>query len=128
MKGEISMFDKGSKSRFHMMLRQPVLLLSIILVIVSLIIFIIFPLFNVLRLSLTGVEGGFSLSRFQKILGNQSYIKTFGNSIKLGVIVAIISTLMGYIFAYAVTRTEVKGKKFFQAVNMGHVGGRFTVE
>lgn len=110
------MLKKESKNRLRLLLRQPVLLVTILLILVMLTIFIVFPLINVLRLSLTGVDGGFSLSRFAKILRNASYLKTLGNSILLGIIVAVLATLVGYIFAFAITRTEIKGKRFFRAI------------
>jgi iron(III) transport system permease protein len=34
----------------------------------------------------------------------------------LGLIVAVIATAIGYLFAFTVTRTEVKGKRFFKAI------------
>ena len=83
-----------------MMLRQPVLLVTIILILVMLTLFIIYPMINIVRLGLTGTDGGFTLQKFAEILRNSSYIKTFWNSIKLAIIVAALATLIGYVFAF----------------------------
>ena len=103
-------------SAFRMLLKQPFLLLTIILIFASLILFVLLPLFNVLRLSFTDDAGAFSLAAFGKIVSNTGYQRTFLNSMKLGVIVALIATLLGYLFAFALTRTEMPGKKFFRAI------------
>ena len=69
---------------------------------------------NIVRLGLTGTDGGFTLQKFAEILRNSSYIKTFWNSIKLAIIVAALATLIGYVFAFAITRTEIRGKNCFR--------------
>lgn len=116
--------SKGGKPLTHqsgrndgkMLLRQPLLLAMIILVFVLLFIFVILPIFNVLKLGATNSEGQFSLSNLTGILSNASYRQTFYNSLKLGAIVAVIATLIGYLFAFAITRTEMPGKRFFRAI------------
>lgn len=108
------MLKKESRNQYKMMLRQPVLLVTIILILVMLTLFIIYPMINIVRLGLTGTDGGFTLQKFAEILRNSSYIKTFWNSIKLAIIVAALATLIGYVFAFAITRTEIRGKKLFQ--------------
>ena len=99
-----------------MLAKQPLLLASILFIFVILLIFILLPLFNVFKLGFTNEDGAFSMTTFIKMVGNSSYQKTFFNSIKLGAIVAVIATTMGYIFAFAMTRTEMPGKKFFRLI------------
>lgn len=106
----------GKASNFKMLLKQPLLLLTIVLIFVAIIIFVLIPLFNVFKLSFTDDNGAFNLTSFGEIVTNSGYQKTFFNSMKLGIIVAIISTLMGYLFAFAITRTEMPGKGFFRAI------------
>lgn len=96
--------------------KQPLLLACIIFIFSILQIFITLPLFNVFKLAFSNEAGGVSVDNFAKVIRNSSYRKTFFNSIKLGAIVAVISTTMGYIFAFAVTRTEMPGKKFFKMI------------
>lgn len=106
----------AKQSNLKMLAKQPLLLACIIFIFSILLIFIILPLFNVFKLAFSNEAGGVSVDNFAKVIRNSSYRKTFFNSIKLGAIVAVISTTMGYIFAFAVTRTEMPGKKFFKMI------------
>jgi len=99
-----------------MLLNQPVLLLCIVLIFAALFIFILLPLFNVFKLGFSNDAGGFSLDALFKMVSNASYRITFFNSIKLGLLVAVISTFIGYLFAFAMTRTEMPGKRFFRLI------------
>ena len=107
---------KNSMKDFKMLLHQPLLLLTIIAVFVLLFIFIMLPIFNVFKLSFTNAEGGFTTQKFIEIIQNKGYGQTFLNSMKLGLIVALVSTFIGYVFAFALTRTEMPGKGFFRAI------------
>ncbi|MDR1851036.1 MAG: iron ABC transporter permease [Propionibacteriaceae bacterium] len=104
-----------------MLIRQPVLLVTILLVFAVLFIFVVLPMITVFQLSFTTEEGGFSIQPLIDILtsdkgGYPSYRATFWNSMLLGVIVAICATAVGYLFAFATTRTEMRGKRFFDLV------------
>lgn len=107
---------KNGRNDFKMLLKQPFLLLTIIAVFALLLIFIILPIFNVFKLGFTDAKGSFSLEKFYEVIANKGYRQTFLNSMKLGVIVAVISTFIGYVFAFALTRTEMPGKGFFRAI------------
>ncbi len=97
-----------------MLRKEPLLLALIIIILASLTIFVVYPLFKMISFSLVDDNGKFSLSIIAKILQNESYRRIFMNSIRLGVISAVIATIVGYIFAYAITRTEVPCKKFLK--------------
>ncbi len=103
-------------SHFRMLLKQPLLLTLIISIFAALLLFVFLPIFNVLKLSLTNPEGAFSLDGFRKVLLDGGHRITFFNSLKLGAVVAVIATFLGYVFAFAMTRTEMKGKKFFNFI------------
>jgi len=62
------------------LINEPLLLLIIILISFSLILFILFPLFKVIQLSLTS-EGHLSLDIYNYIFHHQWLTKTFFNSI-----------------------------------------------
>lgn len=100
----------------RLLLQQPLLLLTIILILLSLVMFVALPLFNVAKLAFTNKQGDFSFDNLIKIISSSGYMQTFCNSMKLAVVVAICATLLGYIFAYTITRTEIKGRRFFEAV------------
>lgn len=107
---------RNSKNDFIMLLSQPFLLLTIIIIFVLLFIFIMLPMFNIFKLSLVNAEGGFTLEKFFEVIKNKGYRQTFYNSMKLGAIVALIASFIGYVFAFAITRTEMPGKGFFRAI------------
>ncbi|HOV53859.1 MAG TPA: iron ABC transporter permease, partial [Fervidobacterium sp.] len=56
--------------------------------------------------------GNFTFDVWKTVLTETSYLKSFGNSILLGALTATVSTIVGFLFAFVVTRTTIKGKKF----------------
>ncbi len=100
----------------RMMMRQPVMLITVLLTIVLLLLFVIYPLAKVLLFGLTSEEGGLSLATLQSIFSTTRYVKTFGRTMLLGLIVAVIATFIGYIFAFAITRTNVPCKRFLKTI------------
>lgn len=107
-------FDDLSRKRdYAMLLRQPLLLITIIAIFVSLFIFIVLPIFNVIKIGMTK-DGVFTLENARIILTTKNYRQTFYNSLSLGLVTAVIATVIGYLFAFAITRTDIKGKGFFK--------------
>lgn len=99
-----------------MLLHQPVLLLMILLILATLGIFVLYPMFRVVELSFTDGEDAFTLSNLMYVLGSRSYRAVFTNSLKLAAITAFFATLAGYLFAYACTRTKMPGRRFFNTL------------
>ncbi len=99
-----------------MILRQPILLAAVVLTILLLLLFVIYPLIKILIFSLTDAEGNFSLVNLGTILSTSRYLRVFGRTMLLGLVVAVISTFIGYIFAYPITRTNVPGKRFLKTI------------
>ncbi|MBU4349888.1 iron ABC transporter permease [bacterium] len=99
------------------LINEPFLLLIIILVGLSLILFILFPLFKVIQLSFLPDEH-LSLDIYKYIFQHRWLAKTFFNSMLLGVIVASLATLIGFIFAFALNRTDISSKPFFKTLAM----------
>ncbi len=92
--------------------RDPVTNYLIIIIFVVIGIFIAFPLYQAVRLTFLE-NGSFSMDLWVKILTKAQYLDALWGSIKLGLITATCSTLVGYLFAFSVTRMRLKGKKFF---------------
>ena len=99
-----------------MILRQPLLLAAIVLTILLLMLFVIYPLLKILIFSLTDADGNFSLTNLVSILTTSRYLAVFGRTMLLGVVVAVIATFIGYVFAYTITRTNVPCKKFLKTI------------
>lgn len=99
-----------------MLLRQPLLLLTILMIFLALILFILFPVARIIMQSLSDKNGAFSLAAVTNIFTTSSYLHVFWNSIRLALIVAVVATIIGYLFAFTITRTEVPCKPFLRAV------------
>ncbi|MBU3219580.1 ABC transporter permease [Clostridium algidicarnis] len=97
--------------------RDPTLLITIIFVILSLAIFIIYPLVSVLKVSFVG-KGGFTLNAYLDTLKSLDFQKTLKNTLTLGVTVGFLSTLIGFIFAYADSYIKSHFKKLFKVVSL----------
>ena len=95
------------RNESKMIMRQPIMLISILTVIVLLLLFVIYPLVKILLFSLTDASGTFSLATAAEIFSTSRYLKTFGRTMVLGVIVAVIATFIGYIFAYTLSLIHI---------------------
>ena len=102
--------------KLNMLRKEPLLVLLIFIILSALTIFVIFPLIMIVRYSITTDDGGYSIRTIVDVIKNSSYRLTFMNSIKLGVIAALIATVIGYIFAFTITRTEVPCKGFLKTM------------
>lgn len=90
------------------------LILTILLVVTSLLVFIVYPLFQIARTSLVDVQGDFSIRGYQRILRGGNLFTSLSNSLKLALIVSTLSTIIAYIFAYTINYVKVPFKKVFQ--------------
>ena len=113
-KGGKSVAYQKKLNESKMIMRQPLLLISILATFALLILFVVYPLVRVLIHSLTDAEGNFSLDNLTTILTTSRYLAVFGRTILLGVVVAFLSTFIGYIFAYTITRVNVPCKGFLK--------------
>ncbi|MCI8990852.1 MAG: iron ABC transporter permease [Lawsonibacter sp.] len=98
------------------LMADPVMVGTILVLIAFLTLFILYPLAILLVDSFYG-GNGFTLSTFQRIMAMPTFTKAIGNTLKVGFLVGILSTVVGLLFAYV----EVY-------VKMGRaVGGLFKV-
>lgn len=97
--------------------RDPILFTTIIFLIITLSIFIIYPLYSVLKASF--IENStFSLGAYIKALKDIDFRQTFINTIILGFTVGILATVIGFIFAYADAYLKSHFKKLFKLVSI----------
>lgn len=111
-----SIAREKKRNETKMIARQPVLMIAIIVVIALLLLFVIYPLVKMLVFSFTDESGHASISNLVQILSTSRYLKTTGRTLLLGLVVALIATFIGYIFAYTITRTKVPCKGFLKAI------------
>ena len=81
------------------LMADPILVLTIVVLITFLTVFILYPLAILLVDSFYGGKG-FTLDTFQRILAMPNFIKAIGNTLKVGFLVGILSTVVGLLFAY----------------------------
>ena len=98
------------------LMADPVMVGTIIVLITFLTLFILYPLAILLVDSFYGGEG-FTLATFQKVMAMPTFRTAIGNTLKVGFLVGILSTIVGLLFAYV--EVYVKMWRF--------VGGLFKV-
>jgi iron(III) transport system permease protein len=93
--------------------KEPLLLVFIIAIFYFLTVFVAFPLYMVFKASLI-VNKQFDLSNYLAIFSKRYYFQPFINSMILGIAAATAGTMLGFVFAYAITRTPLPFKRFFR--------------
>ncbi|MCM3269441.1 ABC transporter permease [Paenibacillus elgii] len=103
-------------SELRRLTREPLLLLCILLVMACLAVFIVYPLYQILKSSFFNPDGAVSLSAYVGVLSGGQLFEALKNSLLLAVIVSILSTAIAYMFAYTFAYVKVPFKKLFNAV------------
>ncbi len=126
------MIKPGRKSReiignLRLIWKEPLLLISILAIFYFLLIFVVSPIYMVIKTSLI-VDKQFDLSNYLAIFSKRYYFQPFLNSMILGICTASTGTLLGFAFAYAITRTPMPFKRFFrQTVTFPIISPPFVV-
>ncbi len=77
-------------------------------------VFIAYPLIEAFRLTFV-TDGQISISVWRDVFSASS-LRALGGSLLLGLCTATVSTVIGFLFAFAVERTSIKGKKYITAM------------
>ena len=104
------------RKEFLMLIKQPGLLFAIIFVFAILILFCIYPIVRLFISCLTDKGGQLNLDNINYVFTKTDFFQAFWNSVKLGLFVGLMATIVGYIYAFAITRTKLPGKKFFNVM------------
>jgi iron(III) transport system permease protein len=107
---------KKFKQELRQMIRNPVLMLCIILVMASLLVFIVYPLFQIMKASFQNMDGSISLDAFGRILSGGQLLTALTNSLVLALIVSILATGIAYMFAYTFAFYQVPFKRLFNGI------------
>lgn len=91
--------------------RDPVLGYIILFLFAAVAVFVAYPLFEAIRLTFVDPQG-YTFNNWIRVLQNTQYLRALWGSVQLGIFTATLSTLVGFLFAFVITRTAVKGKKF----------------
>jgi len=98
-------------------IRDPVLLISILSTLIVVVMFIIIPLFTILKESFLGT-GVFSLKSYASIFKSRFNLQIIWNTIKLGVTVSAIGTAVAFLFAYASVYLKIPNKRLFNILSI----------
>jgi len=93
--------------------KEPLLFISIIVIFYFLLVFVAFPIFQVFKNSLI-INKQLDFSNYLAVFSKAYYFQPFFNSMILGISTATLGTIVGFIFAYALTRTPLPFKNFFR--------------
>ena len=99
---------------------DPVLITTIVILVILLTLFILYPLSMLLIDSIWG-DNGLTLSVFGRVLEMGTFRTAFANTLRLGFIVGIGSTVLGLLFAYVDVYVDIRSRfvrKLFNVVSM----------
>ena len=97
-------------------IRDPILLVTIIAVIISLIIFTLWPIYEVLVEGFLAKDGTFTLKYYQDVFRQSENLRVLGNTLLLGIVVSLFSTVIGFLFAYADAFIKIRFKRLFNII------------
>lgn len=100
---------------------DPFLVATIALLLIFLILFIVYPLFILLIDSVYEKGMGFSLETFKRVLDMGRFRKAFTNTLSLGMLTGVLSTIIGLLFAYVDCYMKVRSrtlKRLFDVVSV----------
>ena len=100
-----------------MMSRDPIVGFALAALFLMTLTFVAYPLFEALRLSFLE-NGKFSLSIWKTILSSEGYMSALWGSLKLGCWTATFSTIVGFLFAFVVSRTNAPCKKLISTMGV----------
>jgi iron(III) transport system permease protein len=109
----------GGQGRFGQQLRlisrDPLLMAVILVILASLTVFILYPLFRVIAVSFFP-DGRFSLSVMREVIGSWYLRRAFLNSVMMGALTAVLGGLLGFLFAFSLSRADIPFKRFFHLI------------
>lgn len=99
-------------------LKDPILIITIVMVMVSLILFSLIPLIKILIQSFTSFDGTVSYAAYVRAFTSKENLQALKNTLFLGSTVGVISTIIGFLFSYCANYMKMKGKKVFDLIAM----------
>jgi len=100
---------------FALIGRDPVLFISLLLSGIFIFIFVVFPLYRSVSGGFFSKEGAWDITYFARFFDDYygpGLRGVFIDTMKMGLLTATSGTLVGFIFAYAVVRCQIPGKRY----------------
>ena len=92
------------------LLADPIMVTTIVVLVTFLALFILYPLAILLVDSLVSDTGGITFATFQKVLSKPDFKKAIVNTLEIGAVTGVLSTLIGLLFAYVEEYVQLKTK------------------
>lgn len=99
---------QGARLDRKKLMADPIMMTTIVVLIVFLTLFILYPLAILLVDSVYSPEAGLTTSFFSTVLDMGTFRTAIGNTLKVGFLVGIISTIIGLLFAYVEVYVKVR--------------------
>jgi len=112
----MALSQSRSAAELKRVARDPVLLIVVILVTGSLLVFVLYPLIAVGLTSLDTGAGGHGLGVYAEAIKSSYIRKAFLNSLMMSTLTAVVGTLIGYVFAFAIARAKIPGSRIFNLI------------
>lgn len=112
--------SKSAQLERKKLFSDPVLMGMIIVLLIFLTLFIVYPLF-VLLIDSVYTEGVFTFDVFKRVLSMERFRVAFSNTVVLGLLTSFLSTIIGLLFAYVDVYVKVKSKimeKLFNVISL----------
>lgn len=77
------------------------------------VLFLFVPFVNMIRNSVTGSSGGFSMEHFADVFSKTIYLSAIGNSIKISITSTVVGIVVDFILAMAVVNLTAKKKSWY---------------
>jgi len=100
---------------FSLIGRDPVLSISLLLSGIVIFVFVVFPLYRSVSGGFVSKEGVWDVTYFARYFDDYygpALRRSFTDTMQMGLYTAIFGTLVGFIFAYAIVRCQIPGKRF----------------
>ena len=107
---------KGRLSDGRVKPRKDVWMVISVVILALYALFMIYPLFMLLRNAVSDSGGQFTLDYFVKFLSKQYYLGTVLNSFKVSISATILTMIIGVPLAYFYNMYEIKGARFLQII------------
>ncbi len=98
--------------------RDSLLLVTILFILIFLFIFIVYPLFTILKRSFLTADNKITFQSYISNLRDPQVIGPLKNTLLLGTLVGAFSTIIGFIFAYANAYIKTPFKKLFNIISI----------
>ena len=114
---KLDAYRRELRGEVRRLVHDPVLLGIVGIVFLLLAVFIVFPLVKVIQHSIWH-QGAFQPRYFVEFFQKTYYWRPLINSLIVGGLVSLCGTIVAFIFAYGIARTDIPGKGFFRLIAM----------